>query len=182
MVSVCRLPSTGKCWASAPRSLAPASLLQAAQEPRAGESVLRACVVRVHCVTICVLCVCVCCLRVSVDTSNSMAQTSRPTADPRPSSSPKVDLNQVQSLASCFSHPYAQELISGLGLCCLLLGWGSVWPKQQTSWRLLELAQATPAEEPQPCLCLECVRGDTVAHVPLLLVSWLSLLRGFSPL
>lgn len=107
------------------------------------------------CDNMCVLCVC--CLRVSVDTSNSMAQTSRPTADPRPSSSPKVDLNQVQSLASCFSHPSAQELISGLGLCRLLLGWGSVWPKRQTSWRLLEPVQATPAEESQPCLCLECV-------------------------
>lgn len=140
MVSVCRLANTGKCWASDPCSLAPASLLQAAQEPRAGESVLRACVVRARCVTICVLCVCVCCLRVSVDTSNSMAQTSRPTADPRPSSSPKVDSNQVQPLASCFPHPSAPELISGLGLCrCWLLGWGSVWPKQQTSWRLLGL-------------------------------------------
>lgn len=62
MVSVCRLPNTGKCWASDPCSLAPASLLQAAQEPRAGESVLRACVVRAHCVTICVLCVCVVCV------------------------------------------------------------------------------------------------------------------------
>lgn len=122
---------------------------------RGGERVLRACVVCVHCVTICVCCVCVCCLRVSVDTSNSMAQTSRPTADPRPSSSPKVDLNQVQPLASCFPHPSAQGLFSGLGVCGLLLGRGLVWPKQQASWRLLELVQATPAEEPQPCLCQE---------------------------
>lgn len=40
MVSVRRLPNTGKCWASDPRSLAPASLLQAAQEPGAGRECL----------------------------------------------------------------------------------------------------------------------------------------------
>lgn len=140
-----------------PQTLAPSLLPPSCRlhrNPGRGESAQGMCGMCALCDNMCVLCVC--CSRVSVDTTNSMAQTSRPTADPRPSSSPKVDLNQVQPLASCFSHPSAQGLISRLGLCSLLLGRGSVWPKQQASWRLLELVQATPAEEPQPCLCQEC--------------------------
>lgn len=58
MVSVCRLPNAGKCWASAPCSLAPAGCMGT----QGGERVLRACLVRVPCVTTCVLCVCVVCV------------------------------------------------------------------------------------------------------------------------
>lgn len=148
---------------------------------RGGERVFRACVVRVPCATICVCCVCVCCLRVSVDTSNSTAQTSRPTADPRPSSSPKVDLNQVQPLASCLSHALCSGAHLRAWFVPLLLGWGSVWPKQQTSRRLLELGQATQQRNRSPA-SVKSARGDTVAHAPRLLVPWLSRLRGFSPL
>lgn len=139
-------------WTLAPSLLPPSCRLH--RNPGRGETVQGMCGMCALCDNMCV--VCVCCSRVSVDTSNSMVLTSRPTADARPSSSPKACLSQVQSLASCFSHPSARQLISGLGLCHLLLGWGLVWPKQQMSWRPLELIQATPAEEPQPCLCLEC--------------------------
>lgn len=72
MVSVCRLPNAGKCWASDPRScLPPAGCTGNPGRGEGAQGVLGTCA---SCDNMCV--VCACCWRVSVDTSNSTAQTS----------------------------------------------------------------------------------------------------------
>ena len=82
MVSVCRLPNAGKCWASIPRScLPPAGCTGNPGRGEGAQGVLGPCAL---CDTMCV--VCACCWRVSVGTSNSMAQTSKQ-PDSRPESS-----------------------------------------------------------------------------------------------
>ena len=84
-------PNAGKCWASNPCScLPPAGCTGNLGRGEGAQGVLGTCAL---CDNMCV--VCVCCLRVSVDTSNSTAQTSRLTADLRSSSGMKVDLNPV---------------------------------------------------------------------------------------
>ena len=95
---------------------------------------------------------CACCWRVSVDTSNSMAQASSLTVDLGTPLEAKVDLNPIPHPARGFSllPTLALELSSGLGLCQLWLLGGLVWPKP---WRPLlsfcEAAQGLPvAEEP----------------------------------
>lgn len=99
MVSVCRLPNAGKCWALTPRScLPPAGCTGNPGRGEGAQGVLGTCA---SCDNMCVACAC--CWRVSVDTSNSMAQTSSPTVDLRTLLGRKLYLNPISHPALGFS-------------------------------------------------------------------------------
>lgn len=141
MVSVCRLPNAGKCWASNPRScLPPAGCTGNPGRGEGAQGVLGTCA---SCDNMCV--VCACCWRVSVDTSNFMAQTSSLTVDLRTPLGVKEDLNPATHPALGFS--LLPALISGLGLCQVRrrVGWLGVAKVVGDVQALLEQGSSGPA-------------------------------------
>lgn len=178
MVSVCRLPNAGKCWASNPRSRLPPAGLH--WEPGAGRGCSgRAWYVCASCDNMCV--VCACHWRVSVDTSNSMAQTSSLAADLRAPSGMKVDLNPIPRPALGFS------LLPALRSGTRLRAWfvpvvargGSVWPKEWAPERpFLSFSMLPRAcrwqRSHQPLPLSRGSSGGMVAHIPLFLTPSLS--------
>lgn len=185
MVSVCRLPNAGKCWASTPCScLPPAGCTGNPGRGEGAQGVLGTCA---SCDNVCV--VCACCWRVSVDTSNPMAQTSSLTVDLRTPSGMKVDLNPIPHPALGFSLP--PGLCSGAHLRAWLVpvavrveGLG-VAKAAGAVEALLEQGYTGPAGgrgATSPCLCLNV---PVVAWWPMSLFFWfhccLPQLCGFSP-
>ncbi|XP_032251244.1 calcium/calmodulin-dependent protein kinase type II subunit alpha isoform X1 [Halichoerus grypus] len=177
MVSVCRLPNAGKCWASNPRScLPPAGCTGNPGRGEGAQGVLGTCAL---CDNLCVACAC--CLRVSVDTSNSMAQTSRLAVDLRTPSGMKGDLNPIPRPALGFL------LLPALCSRSHLRAWfvpvaargGLVWPKEWAPERpFLSFSMLPRAcrwqRGHQPLPLSRGSSGGMVAHIPLLLIPWLS--------